>query len=313
MRATLIHNPTAGSEQPSTERLVGWLRDTGYAVRYASSKRRAYVQALEDPGDLVVVAGGDGTVTKIAKRIAGRDVPLAILPLGTSNNIANTLGVEGSAEEIIRELPAARHRWLDVGVARAPWGTMQFLESSGLGLFAAILDHAERTEPRDTGESTKEKIALGAQGTLRVLAEHAARHYYVEVDGADLSGDYVLAVAMNIKRIGSALELAPDADPADGKLDLVLLREEDRETLGTHLVRLAQHPTERFPLTPLRATAVRIGWDSAFGHLDDERWPDASAAIDQPHGSPIVELTIDQPRVPVLVGTAAATHHDSGH
>ena len=46
-----------------------------------------------DFGDAVIVAGGDGTVGKVAKRLAGTDVPLVVLPTGTANNIARSLGI----------------------------------------------------------------------------------------------------------------------------------------------------------------------------------------------------------------------------
>jgi diacylglycerol kinase family enzyme len=305
MRATLIHNPTAGSAQPSAETLMGWLRAAGYDVRYASSKQKAYVEALEGPTDLIIVAGGDGTVTKVATRIVGRGVPLAILPLGTSNNIATTLGVQGAPEEIIRALPTAEQRRLDTAVALAPWGRSPFVESAGLGLFASMLEHAERVgNSFASAESGEDQLAQRVRGARRMLARHTSRFYQLEADRVDLSGPYVLAVAMNIKRIGATLELAPQADPADGKLDLVLLREDDRETLDAHLAQLVGPAPAPFPLVPRPVSVVRIAWDLAAGHLDDERWPretDAeSSAAEEP---PVVQLSVVDPPLTVLVGT----------
>lgn len=302
MRVTLIHNPTAGSEQPSADALVGWLRAAGYDVRYASSKKRAYVDALADPGDLVVAAGGDGTVTKIATRLVGRDVPLAILPLGTSNNIASTLGVSGPAEDIVRALPAAERRWLDIGVARAPWGEARFVESAGVGLFAAMLQHAEsEAGPGNGNDAGEDRLALSVRGTRRALDRQPARDYRIEADGVDLSGRHVLVAAMNIKRIGSTLELAPSADPADGMLDLVMLGDEDRPALESFLERRLDDPDVRFPMEARRVRVVRIGWDATFGHLDDERWPEQRTESGIRGGEQVVEITIADPPIAVLV------------
>jgi diacylglycerol kinase family enzyme len=302
MRVTLIHNPTAGAEQPSADALVGWLGAAGYDVRYASSKKRAYVDALADPGDLVVAAGGDGTVTKIATRLVGRDVPLAILPLGTSNNIASTLGVSGPAEEIVRALPTAERRRLDIGVARAPWGESRFVESAGVGLFGAMLQHAESgAGPGNDNDAGEDRLALSVRGTRRALDRQPARAYRIEADGVDLSGRYVLVAAMNIKRIGSTLELAPGADPADGLLDLVMLRDEDRPVLESFLERRLDDPAVRFPREPRRARVVRIGWDATLGHLDDERWPEQRTEFAGRRGEQIVEITIADPPIEVLV------------
>jgi diacylglycerol kinase (ATP) len=304
MRVTLIHNPTAGAEQPSADALVGWLRAAGYDVRYASSKKRAYVDALADPGDLVVVAGGDGTVTKIATRLVGRDVPLAILPLGTSNNIASTLGVNGPAEEIVRALPAAERRWLDIGVARAPWGESRFAESAGVGLFGAMLQHAESGPgpgPGNDHDAGEDRLAMSVRGTLRALDRQPARAYRIEADGVDLSGRYVLVTAMNIKRIGSTLELAPGADSADGMLELVMLGDEDRPVLASFLEQRLDDPDVRFPKEPRRVRVVRIGWDATLGHLDDERWPEHSIESERRGEEPVVEITIADPPIAVLV------------
>ena len=306
MRATLIHNPTAGTDQPTTEELTGWLRAAGYDVRYASSKRKAYLEALEDPGDLIVIAGGDGTVTKVATRMVGRDVPLAIVPLGTSNNIATTLGIAGAPERVVRALPAAVARRLDVGVANAPWGTFRFVESAGVGLFGAMLEHAERREElRAPHEPATIDFAQRARGAREVLARQQARFHRLEADGVDLSGDYLLVAAMNIRRIGVTLELAPEADPADGRLDLVLLREEDRDALDAHLAQLAGPAPSSFPVRPRRVSVVRMEWDLTSGHLDDDRWPgwrDAARGVSPAR----VELSVIAPPLTVLAGEPAA-------
>jgi len=65
----------------------------------------------------VLVAGGDGAAAKIACRLLDSGVSMAILPLGTANNLARTLGFNSSPEEIIARLKGGKKRVFDVGVA----------------------------------------------------------------------------------------------------------------------------------------------------------------------------------------------------
>ena len=101
MRVTLIHNPQAGGEDYSRERLLKLIRAAGYEAVYHSSKED-FGAALKDPGDLVAVAGGDGTVRKVAMQTIEIGVPIAILPMGTANNISKSLGITSPDEELIQ-------------------------------------------------------------------------------------------------------------------------------------------------------------------------------------------------------------------
>src|SRR5205823_1524491 len=94
-RVTLIHNPTAGGGEHAAQRLVAAIERAGYAVRYFSSKEVRIGKVLDRACDLVAIAGGDGTIRKVAVKARPDGPPLAILPLGTANNIAKSLGVSG--------------------------------------------------------------------------------------------------------------------------------------------------------------------------------------------------------------------------
>ena len=102
MRVTLLHNKSAGSENHSRADLKDSLRRGGHALVDAVSDVEALLVSLADRScDLVVVAGGDGTVSRAACALADRNLPLAILPLGTANNTARCLGIEGDIDTLI--------------------------------------------------------------------------------------------------------------------------------------------------------------------------------------------------------------------
>src|SRR5436190_1260537 len=88
---TLIHNPTAGDSRPTRQDIERILSDAGFQVRYQSSKGD-WKKAVDAATDAIVVAGGDGTVAKVFTRVAGRDIPVGVLALGTANNVARALG-----------------------------------------------------------------------------------------------------------------------------------------------------------------------------------------------------------------------------
>ena len=122
MRALLLHNPTAGSGQHSADKLLGHLADAGFDVRYISTDDDDYKAALaESDAEIVIVAGGDGTVGKIARNIANRKMRLAILPIGTANNVARSLAIKGEIAALIANLKDAPERRLDVGCVSGPW------------------------------------------------------------------------------------------------------------------------------------------------------------------------------------------------
>ena len=298
---TLIHNPDAGAGHPTRDDLIAIARHAGYRVRYYDSHAKEYVRALNEPGDIVLVAGGDGTVAKVAKALVGRDVPLAIVPLGTANNIAFTVGAGGSPREIIDGLHAASVTTLDVGRANGPWGARCFIESAGIGFFGSLLrritDNADFAPEQGTSP-----VATAARNFLRALRAYRPTRHHVLADGEDLSGTYLLVEAMNIRSIGPRMVLAPEADPADGRLDLVFVRDTDRRVFSDYLEALAEGAAEAPPVESRRVQRVSLVWDAAHGHLDDEVWPEGGHGPPNAdiRSAPTVDIEIVAPPVRVL-------------
>jgi diacylglycerol kinase (ATP) len=272
MRAILLHNKRSGRTTPGgayPKRLLRrLLEEAGYRVDYRSTRKPGWSEGLEDPGDLIVIAGGDGTVSKVLRRLTRRDVPLAILRTGSSNNIAGSLGLTGKPEAIIPKLPGAKRRRLDVGLARTAQGDRAFVESAGLGLFAEFL---KRVDP--------DEIAASGTDLLLQLASRArSRWCRIKADGVDLNGRYVLAMALNTPCVGPGVKLAPGAEPGDGKLDLLLVTPSQRGLLKVYLRGLADGASPEFPFSLKQVRQIRMGWVVGAGHLDDRLWPNGQAA-----------------------------------
>ncbi|HEX9455751.1 MAG TPA: diacylglycerol kinase family protein, partial [Candidatus Binatia bacterium] len=137
----MIHNPSAGDDsQPSGPHIVEMISAAGHKVKYQSTKDKDWKKALKKGGDVIAVAGGDGAVGKVARRLVDRRIPIAILPVGTANNIAHALGLTGLAlDSLIGEWDSARRVNFDVGEAKGPWGSTYFIEGVGVGLFAETI------------------------------------------------------------------------------------------------------------------------------------------------------------------------------
>ena len=118
------------------------------------------------------MAGGDGTVAKVARRLvkSRSKIPMSVLPLGTANNVARTLGFDISAEAVIAGLKKGKTSSFDVGIARGPWGKRYFFEGAGAGLFADYLS-APRKEKEKATKSKALELRQHLTELRRLLAQ----------------------------------------------------------------------------------------------------------------------------------------------
>lgn len=297
MRITLIHNPGAGPRRgKDAKKLRKFLANHGHEVRYQSSKEKGWTRALKKRADLIVVAGGDGTVGKVARRMVGRGIPLSILPSGTANNIARTLGlIDLPFEEIARAWHKPRRVKLDVGVAAGPWGERYFIEGVGAGLFASVLAKPSSKNLKEV----KNPVAHGLERLKRATQCAEPLEVRARLDGADISGSYLLMEAVNLRYVGPNLHLAHDSQPGDGRFDVVLVTEDERSRLLQYLEHW-QDNRERLAILPTRrGRRLEIEWTGFALHIDDKLRPKPSAKPKEFAG--LVEARIDGDAVEFLL------------
>ncbi len=302
MRVTLIHNPGAGSTgEKDALKLEKLLGRAGHKVRYRSSKERGWKRALKKPADLVVVAGGDGTVGSVIRRMVGRGVPVTLLPSGTANNIARTLGLlERPFEDLVRGWESARRAKLDVGVAKGPWGERYFIEGVGAGLFANLL---ARPKKKGAKVGKPEDVVDRALRRLQDMAVHCeAVDVAATLDGEDISGRYLLFEAINLRYVGPNMFLAPGGKPGDGLLDVVLVTEDERAHLLEYLNKWQKNRERRAVLPTRRGRRLKIEWTGYELHVDDKLYPREDDDPDEMAG--IAEAWIEPAAVELLVPEA---------
>lgn len=274
VRTRLLHNANAGFENYAPEKLLKILRAQGFDASYADSHGNALEEALENPADVVVIAGGDGTVGKIAKKLVNSDTLIGVLPLGTANNIATSLGVSGSPEDIISSWDIKRFHDYDVGLAVEGEKKRYFLESVGFGLFPRLIRKREDATPKETRE---EELEDALKHQLHILQRYAPHPCTIEMDGQKLTGEYLMVEIMNTPFAGPNLCLAPQADSADGLLDVVLVPESGRQAFAEFIVDFIKGNGETHPLPVHRTKSLKVKWEGKHYHLDD-----ASRKVQQP-------------------------------
>ncbi|MCB0009303.1 MAG: NAD(+)/NADH kinase [Anaerolineales bacterium] len=264
MQATLIYNANAGSiTQAKVNDLQDGLRDAGYEPVYKATDTIDDLNPiLAEARGLVVSAGGDGTAREVITRLVGRDdIRFLPLPMGTANNICRTLGVAGKPLEIVQRLGSPQECTLDIGHLQAPWGEDFFVEGAGVGFFAEILAQYNPEEGKSVLRSVQTIIDILQQGCSRELTIH--------LPDRQIAGNFLLVEALNTAAVGPRLKFAPDADPTDGLLNIVCVREDEREGYLQYLHGLlAEELHELDSVETYRVPELRISWSGFPVHVD---------------------------------------------
>lgn len=276
MQATLIFNPhSGGSHAINPQEIIHLLSEQDFDPVYkATNSKHDLETALHDTQGVIVAAGGDGTVRAVATRIVGKDLPLVILPLGTANNIANNLGIEGSPQEIISSLKNCEIQKFDVGYVQSPWGQDYFLESFGYGLFAEML--------KNYGVERDKSVIRGIESVSETLANYRPHPCEIKLDEEDISGSYLILEAHNTPTLGPRLRLAPDAETDDGLIDVVRIRSQNRDSLLNYLTGLVTGNIGDLPSVEItRGKQLQIKWTQFNIHVDEEVRPSEKSGGDE--------------------------------
>jgi diacylglycerol kinase family enzyme len=268
-RATILHNPKAGEGEYSKKKLLSLLRKSGIECSYSSTKKEGWEKIEAAKADLIVLAGGDGTVRKVARALLDKKVPIGLIPMGTANNIARTLGITGTVQEIIESWDRNQTKKYDVGRIYGLKKAGFFLEGFGYGVFPRLMREMKKHEDRLT-KSPEENLKVALEVLHDIILSCKARYCKITIDGADHSGKFLLVEVMNTQSIGPNLNLAPFADPGDGSLEVILISERQREEFAAY-VHNKLHGLEQPPVfSTLKAKNLEIFWEGKLLHVDDQ-------------------------------------------
>ena len=224
VRVLIVDNPVSFHGPYPVARILPILEGAGWEVDVLHrtpgvSTRAQVVEALERGYDLVVGAGGDGTLRDLAGALAGRGVPLGVLPGGTANIWAQELGIPGDPEQAALMLLDGVSRPMDLGRLVLPDRRFsRFMLMAGIGIDALML---ALTDPRLKRTLGAGGIALGAIHALPVFRPFSAR---ITVDGEPAWDGRALQVIFgNTRRYAKVVEVTPEAHADDGLLDATIV------------------------------------------------------------------------------------------
>ncbi|TCO35278.1 diacylglycerol kinase family enzyme [Kribbella steppae] len=263
-RAAVILNPVKVSDVEEFRHTVDtaltkqgfddslWLETTEDDAGSTMAKR-----AIEETVDLVVVAGGDGTVRVVCAELARSGIPVAVLPVGTGNLLARNLGISLDLETALTELLGGNEQRIDsVEVEGDELPTDRFVVMAGLGLDAAIIE--------DAPDQLKKRVGWAAYvvATLRNLNHPFVRVEIIVDDQPPVRRRARTVVIGNVGTLQANIPLLPDAVPDDGLIDAVVLaprRISQWPRLAASLVvkPLRERHVERFTGRRIQVTAAK--------------------------------------------------------
>jgi diacylglycerol kinase (ATP) len=267
----VIFNPAAGSVTNTRSVLSGLRRLKPVAIRETKKcddAKKFARQAIEQSSRYIVVAGGDGTLNEVVNGIANhRQIRIGIVPLGTGNDFARTLGLPSSIEENVDILRAAKTRPIDA--VRVQSDQVRYFVNISAGGFSGIVD--EKTTPEIKQNWGGLAYVRGAAAALPKL--HAYKTRVILDDQEELSLQLYNIVIANGRFVAGGLPIAPDADPSDGLLDIILIPKlgaPDMAVLAAQIL-LGKHLTSKeIVFRRARTVAVRSTpgmWFNVDGEL----------------------------------------------
>lgn len=228
-----------------------WLETTVEDPGYGQAR-----QALEAGVDVVIAAGGDGTVRCVAEVLAGTGTPMGLVPLGTGNLLARNLGVDISDPvSACYDVINGTERAIDVVKARLDHSDTEqaFLVMAGLGYDAAIMAH--------TVDALKDRMGWLAyvEAGIRKLPGKPVKAR-ISVDGREPVRRRIRSVMIgNCGRIMGGVEIFPDAKLDDGMLDLLVLAPQGRlGWLGVIAGIFGRHKPETESVEYFQGTSAEI-------------------------------------------------------
>jgi diacylglycerol kinase (ATP) len=223
----------ARADRGDVRHLVSWVREKGHFVEpYATFEAGAAAAIASDAArrgvDVVVAAGGDGTVNEVVNGLDGYDVPLGIVPLGTANDFARQVGIPADADHAMDVILQRKPRRLDTAALNG----RRFLNVSTGGVGA----EATAETPADVKESLG-PVAYANSG-MRKFAEFKSQYARFVGDGFEYEGEFLMFAVGLTRSTGGGTMVTPMASAVDGLLDLCIVEGMSRGEFARTVLRV---------------------------------------------------------------------------
>jgi diacylglycerol kinase (ATP) len=217
-RVALMVNAQAGGSNGQAERncdrfAAHFASVTRIAIG-ASGEHAARLREISPAVDAIAVAGGDGTVNRLLPLLIERQRPVGLLPSGTANDLAHTLGIPFDPDGAARIMLAGHTRAVDVGMAN----DVPFVNAAGIGASVAV------SREMSVGDKAAFGVAAYARAVWRVLHHCTGFTVALTGDGISYHGRAIQVTVANGVRYGGGMTVHESAAIDDGKLDVLVVR-----------------------------------------------------------------------------------------
>jgi len=293
MRTCVILNPAAGGGC-SPERIreaVSSIPGSEIRVSQApDSVRPLALEAVAEGFERIVAAGGDGTVSVLASALldSGADVECGLLPIGTGNDLALSLGVPTHPERAVSLLRGGKATPIDAIHAAANAATVPDLHAwnAVVGGFGGRI--SDRMSP---GMKRRWRSLAYVRAAAAELGELRPRRVLLDIDGRRTEQEIRMLVIANGRYAGGGIPFAPGGRVDDGWLDVVVIRAASLARLGVLIPRvLAGRHLADPDVEHTRARSVSVEAEPGFWfNVDGETWTSGSASFElRPRALPFV-------------------------
>jgi YegS/Rv2252/BmrU family lipid kinase len=257
-RLLIIFNPAAGrSPKRRLDAIVEQLGALGCIVVVRETTARGDAEAFAREADaarfdLVAAAGGDGTINEVVNGLSASELPLAVLPLGTGNVLANELGLPRHPKRLARLIASGTARPVWMGeIANGAIGARRFVMMAGIGFDAAVVAGLDEALKRRVG-----KLAF-VRAILAEIINYRRNRYSVRCDGVE--HQVASAVVSKGHFYAGRFVLAPAARLDEPWLHLVLFMRTGRVAALKYLAAMALGIAHRLSdIRILRTTELTV-------------------------------------------------------
>lgn len=178
----------------------------------ADDTRLLTLQSIEKLTNIIVAAGGDGTINQVAKCLINKPISLGIIPQGSGNGFARYLKIPLTAGQAINVLNHGKSKTIDTAMANEHF----FVNVSGVGFDAHVA--------AQFANASKRGFWSYAKITVNEFRNYQLQNYYLEIDGKTYNKRAFLITFSNGDQYGNNAFIAPGADMQDGLLDIAILK-----------------------------------------------------------------------------------------
>lgn len=212
-RVLLLMNPKSRKAATQIEFVKEWLQKNNFqvlnSVEDLKNNCNQVIEKYQQEAEIVIVGGGDGSVNEALPGLLKTKLPLAVIPLGTANNLARTLEIPTDVEKALEVLKQGHRKKIDVGFANE----IPFLNVVGLGLSTAINKMVSKQLKKILGV-----FAFMISG-VQVIRRMRPFHVNITCDGKTSRAKTWQITVCNGRHYGSGLVIHEDASLTDNQLD----------------------------------------------------------------------------------------------